>query len=309
MGINKIINNVGSFIKEKKEEASKLDAIITNSSAFTLDKDVSINEDNLVTCNMYEYNDMCPYINLEYSKLIDGITPVNETVISIGNIREKNNRNEYIMVFTDKRIIIMNKEKYTDYTYDKVINFSLVKKGLMTQVICFNNVILDIDVTYEDLRIIYSLVTNPDYRKSLLAKRNEYLCGIEPKYQKIDKFKSGISIGTHDEIVFHNKKNENYLCKYSDILNYELMEDNTVVMRKWTREKTQSLGFSKKECYKMSIRVTTTNNKAFDIIIMEPTTFNNSYYHNDKTYMAYFDFAKEIIEKLDEYNEEKRNFG
>lgn len=308
MGINNIINNVGSFIKEKKEEANKLDQVISNSSAFTLDKDVTIDEDNIVTCNMYEYNEMCPYINLSYSNLIDGITPVNETVISIGNIREKNNNNEYIMVFTDKRIIVMNKEKYTDYTYDKVINFSLVKKGLMTQVICFNNVIIDIDVTYEDLRIIYSLVTNPEYRKSLVKKRNEYLCGIEPKYQRINKLKSGISIGTNDEIVFHNRKEENYLCKYSDILNYELMEDNTVVMRKWTREKTQSLGFSKKECYKMSLRVTTSNNKAFDIIILEPTTFNSSYYHNDKTYMEYFNFAKGIIEKLDEYNEEKRNF-
>ena len=309
MKINSIISNVGSFIKDKKDEAIKLDNIINSSMAFNLDKDITVDEDSLVICNMYEYNDMCPYINLDYSKIIDGIIPVDETVISIVNTSEKNNNKDHLMVFTDKRIIIMNKEKYTEYTYDKVSNFSLVKKGLMTQVVCFNNVILDMDLTYEDLGIVYNLVINSDYRNNLVKERNKYLCGIVPVYQKINKLKSGISIGTNNEIVFHNKKAENYLCKYEDILNYELMEDNTVVMRKWTREKTQSLGFSKKECYKMSIRVTTTNNKAFDIIIMEPTTFNSSYYHNDKTYAAYFDFAKEIIEKLDEYNEEKRNFG
>ena len=309
MGINNIINNVSSFIKDKKEEANKLDSIINNSSSFQIDKDIVINEDNIVISNIYEYNEMCPYINLDYSRIIDGIIPINETVLNIVNIVEKKTRNEYIMVLTDKRIIILNKEKYTEYSYDNITNFNLIKKGLMTQLVCFNDVILDINVTYEDLKIIYSLATNPQYRNYILQERNKYLCGIEPVYQKINKIKSGISIGKNNEIVFHNKKKDNYLCKYSDILNYELMEDNTVVLRKWTREKTQAMGFSKKECYKISLRITTSNNKAFDIVILEPTTFNNSYYHTDKTYVEYFNFAKEIIDKLDEYNEEKRNFG
>ena len=307
--INNVSNKVSTYVNNKKEEIAKLDNIVNSSSSFTLDKEININNDNLVICNWYEYKEMCTYINLEFAKLIDGIIPLDETVINIVNTIEKISNNEYVIVFTNKRIIIMNKEKYTSVNYDSIINFSLVNKGFMTQVICFNNVILDMNIIYDDLITIYNLVTNSNFRDNLLKERINYLCGITPIYQKINKIKSGISIGTNNEIVFHNKKTDNYLCKYEDIANYELMEDNTVIIKKWTREQSHAMKNTKKECYKITIRVTLKNNQIFEIIILEPSVFNSSYYHTDKTYLEYFNFGKEIIDKLETYNEEKRKFS
>ena len=313
MKVNNILsdvsNKVNAYINHKKANIDRLDKAINSSSRFTLDKDVTVNNDNLVNCNPYEYKDMCVYIKYDYAVLIDGIIPIDETVISIVNAIEKVSHEDYIMVFTDKRIIVMNKEKYTDFGYDKVANFSLVSKGFMTQVVCFNNVILDMNLIYEDLIITYNLVTNQKFRENLINEKKKYLCGITPIYQKINKIKSGISIDKDKNIVFHDQKKEIYLCNYDDIINYEIMEDNNVALKKWTREQSQAIGFTKKECYKMSIRVTLKDGKSFEIMLLEPSTFNNAYHHSDKSYLEHINFAKEIMDKLETYNEEKRNFS
>ena len=308
MNIGKLFNNIGNkvntYIKSKQEESIRVQNIINNSKKFYLNNKIIVNNNNLVICNMYEYNEMCAYINLGYAKVIDMLIPINEVVLNIVSIQEKITNNEYMMVLTDKRIIIMDDKMYTCYNYSDVVSFSLISKSLMTQLVYFNDIVILVKVNYNDLLIIYNIVTNDNYRNNLVKEKTKYLCGIVPVYQNINKIKSGISIDNNNQIVFHNKKENNYLCKYDDILNYELMEDNTVVRKKIAREKSQSMGFSKKECYKMTLRVTLTNNNVFELIILEPTTFNNSYYHTDKTYLEFFNFAKEIMDKLDSFNKD-----
>ena len=80
------------------------------------------------------------------------------------------------------------------------------------------------------------------------------------------------------------------------------MEHNTPVIKKKTNNQDQSMKFSKKECAKISIRVTLINNQTFEIIILEPTLFINTYNHMDSTYIKNYNFAKEIIDKLDSLN-------
>lgn len=302
--LNKVTNKINNYIDTKKKEQELYNNMLNNSNTFILDNNIAIDENNLILGNVYEFNEMCPYINIDISKLIDYLTPLNETVLDICHITEKKDNQEYFMVFTNIRIIIMNKEKYHNYNYSDIITLSLIKKSLMSQIINFNNIIIEIDVNEVELNNIYNLITNINYRNNIIIEKTKYLCGINPIYQKTNKIKSGISIDANNNIVFHDKKINNYLCNYNDILNYELMEDNTPVLKKKTRNQSQAIGNAKKECYKMSLRITLTNNQVFEISILEPNTFNSSYSHMDKTYIEYYNFAKEIIDKLETYNKE-----
>ena len=135
-----------------------------------------------------------------------------------------------------------------------------------------------------------------------------YLCGICPVYQKLNKINSGVSIDKYNNVVFHNKKVDNYLCKYSDILNYELLENNVAVLSRRTKESSHSMKFVKKECNKMSLRITLSNNKVINIDILEQNVFGSSYLHTDHNYISNFNFVKEIFDKLDSINPDLINF-
>lgn len=300
--INKITDKVTKYIDTKKQEQELYNTVLNNSTTFNLDKDITIDNNNLVTYNMYEYNEMCPYSNLDIAKIIDGITPLNETILDIIHATGKKDNQELFLVFTNLRIIIMNKQKYKDLNYQDITTFNLITKSFMSQIVNFNNIVLSLDVNETELTNIYNLVTNINYRNNKILEKTKYLCGINPIYQNINKIGSGISIDSTNNIVFHDKKINNYLYQYDNILNYELMEDNTPVLRKKTLEQSQAMGFSKKECYKISLRVTLNNNQVFEITILEPATFNSAYSHTDKTYIEYYNFGKELIDKLETFN-------
>ena len=303
MDIKNIFNKVNDYVNNKKEEKEIYNQKVANSKVFLLDNNIIINNDNLVIGNSYEYNDMCPYIDIEFAKIIDGIIPINETVLYIVYITQKINNESYVIVFTDLRIIIMNKEKYTNLGYNNITSFEIINKSLMSQIINFNGIILGIDINQDELSIIYNLISNIEYRNNYIIEKRKYLCGIIPVYQRLNKISSGISIDSNNIVVFHDKKINNYICRYEDILNYEVMEDNTPVIKRKTNEQSHTMGFSKKECMHMTIRVTLVNNQVFEINILEPSTFNSVYSHTDSKYINEFNFVKEIIDKLDSMND------
>ena len=228
---------------------------------------------------------------------------MNEIVLYIFCITVKKTNTPFIVVLTNLRILIMDKKKYNVYDYSIITNFNLVNNGLMSQIININNIILDIDVNKEELNIIYTLMTNIEYRNQVCNNKLKYLCGITPIYQKLNDINSGISIDQNNQIVFHDKKEKNYLCKYEELLQYEIMEDNTPVMKRRVNEQPTTIPFSKKECMLMKLRITLTNNQVFEITILEPSAFNNTYLHTNSTYIKNFNFAKEIMDKLDSMND------
>ena len=61
--------------------------------------------------------------------------------------------------------------------------------------------------------------------------------------------------------------------------------------------------FTKKECMQITLRVTLVNNQVFEIVILEPSTFNNTYSHTNSIYMKNYSFGKEIMDKLDSLND------
>ena len=306
MNINNIFNKVNDFVNDKKEKIIMLNKMIDESKIFELTDNIIIKEE-LNEGNLEEYKEMCDYVTTEDAKRIESIIEPYEIVINIGYMVQKIDNNAFFMVLTDKKTIILNKEKYRLYNYNEIYKIHQINKGFMSQIINLNDIILDINVNQENLNIIYSIITDINYRNYCIIEKTKYLCGIKPVCQMINKIKSGISIDSNNNIVFHDRKINNYLCKYDDILNYELLEDNTPVLRKKTEDQKQGMGFTKKECGIMKLRVTLTNSHWFEIIILEPSTFNNTYSHTNSTYIKYYNFGKSIIDKLDSLEKKDNN--
>ena len=303
MAFKDMFNKVNSLIKEKQQEHEQYNQRVANSKVFTLNNSIQINNDNIVLGNAYEYANTCPYIDFDFAKIIDGMIPLYETVLMLGYFTQKKDNENYLMILTDIRIIIMDKEKYTNINYNEITKFEIISKSLMSQIVDFNEIIIGIDINSEELELMYNLLTNISYRNNYIVEKKKYLCGITPIYQKLNKINSGISIDQNKIVVFHDKKINNYICRYDDILNYEVMEDNTPVIKRKTNEQKQAMGGTKKECMRMTLRVTLTNNQIFEISILEPSTFNSTYNHSDSKYTTEYNFLKEIVDKLDSMND------
>ena len=302
MNLKNMINKINDFVNTKKEEYELYNQKVANSKTFELTNQI-VSNNNINDGNSYEYASMCPYIDLSFAKIIDSIIPLNEIILSVNYFTQKKDNESYVMVLTNLRIIIMDKEKYRNYNYNEITKFEIITKSLMSQIIDINDIIISLDVSQEELDTIYNLITNIDYRNNYIIEKSKYLCGIRPVYQRLNKISSGITIDDNKNVVFHDKKINNYLCKYDDILNYEVLEDNTPVLKRKTNESSHMMTFSKKECMHMTLRVTFNNNQVFEINILEPTTFNNIYSHTDSRYLTEFNFVKEIIDKLDSMND------
>ena len=296
--INKVTNKVSNFVNEKKKEWELYNQTIDNSLLFTLDKTIQ-NNNSVNEGNITEYKDMCPYINDNQANIISNLIPLNEIVFYIVQVEQKKDNQVLIIILTNLRIIIMKDNLYTELGYSDIKVLQLVNKSFMTQVINFNGIILGIDLNQNDLNVFYNLITNMEYRNTYINEKIKYLCGIIPVYQRLNIINSGISIDNNKNIVFHNKKVNNYLCRYDDILNYELLEDNTPVIKRRTNDENTSMPFSKKECMQIKLRVTMINNQVFEINILEPSTFNNTYNHMNSTYIKNYNFGKEIYKKKD----------
>lgn len=301
--INKFTSKVTNFVNEKKKAYELYNQRVNNSLKFNLNMNINVGDENILEGKIAEYKEMCVYLNDKQALAIASLIPLNETVIYIVQITQKIDDQIYFMILTNLRIIILKGNLYSEMGYNSITAFELINKSFMSQTINFNGVILGIDVNQNDLNILYSLLVNIDYRNNYINELKRYLCGINPIYQRLNKINTGISIDANKNIVFHNKKINNYLCKYDDILNYELMEDTTPVMKRKTKDENTSMPFSKKECMQISLRVTMVNKQVFEIIILEPSTFNNTYSHTNSTYMKNYNFGKELMEKLDSLND------
>ena len=170
--LNNLKSKVTNYIDTKKQNQAIYDNILNNSVTFTLDTDIVTNDENIVTYNMYEYNNMCPYTNLDITRIIDTITPMNEIVLKIAHATGKKDEKEYFIVLTNLRFIIMNKQKYKSLNYQEITNFNLITKAFMSMIVSINNVILAIDVNEKELTSIYNVISNINYRNSLIAEKN-----------------------------------------------------------------------------------------------------------------------------------------
>ena len=300
--IKKFTGKINNFIDTKKKEIELYNQKIQASKKFELNYDIVIDENNLIEGNCQEYLDMCAYINLVQAKTIDAIIPINETVLNIVFCIQKIDNQEFFLVFTNFRIFILNKNKFKVLNYQEITAFEIIRKSLMAQIVNFNGIILELDINQKEFDTIYNLMFNVEFHNEYIKEKTKYLCNINPIYQKLNKIKSGVSIDKNNIIVFHDRKINNYICRYQDIFNYELVEDTTTVLKRKTNEQTNAITSTKQECGQMTLKITLVNNQIFEIYILEPAIFNSTYSHKDTAYTKNYNFAKEIIDKLDSLN-------
>jgi len=302
MKINNIFNKVSNLIDTKKQENLIYNELLNNSLRFENLKDLNNTNKLINEGNIEELLLLCPNLNKETAQIIDNLIPVYETYIKVIYITQRIDNTNYFLIFTNHRLWLLTKTKYTIYNYQDISIFDIISKSVMTQVINFNNIILGVDTSYNNILEIHKLIKDPNYRNNLIFEKTKYLCGLTPTYQNLNKILSGISIDNNNNIVFHDKKLKNYKYNYNEILNYELLEDNIVVLKRKSNNYSHSLTSVKQTCSTMNIRITLTDNRIFLIPILEPTAFNSQYKHTDSIYINNYNFAKTIIEKLDSLN-------
>lgn len=294
--INKFINNIQTKLTKKREENKNYKATLPNSSKFTnlkpLPQLLHIKKEGLITKIL---ND-CPDLNKDKAIIISNLIPINETYLTTLYTTEIISNTEYWLIPTNKYIWIINNKSYDILSYQDITICTIIKNNLMGKIINLNNIILEITGNTEKINHFINLLTNTNYRNQTIATKTSYLCGITPIFQTINSIQTGISIDNQKNIVFHTKK-FNYVYHYNDIINYELLLDNTIVSSKKLKS-TSTITSIQNSCYTMSIRITTTN-QSFILPILEESAMNKKYTYQDQTYISNLNFAKDIINTLD----------
>ncbi len=299
MNIGNIFNKIGSYIDTKKEENRIYNELVNNSLVFTNFSNYTKNNNICNEGRCEEYMLLCPNLNKEYAMILDSIVPIYETALFILYTTQKKDNKNYVLVFTNYRIFVIDKTTYTILNYQDIKLFDIISKSLMTQIINFNNIILGVDTNKDNIENVERFFKDSTNRYELINNKTKYLCGIVPVYQRLNKINSGISIDNNRYVVFHDRKEKNYKVLYDDILNYELMEDGIVVLKKKTMDASHSMKSVKQSCSTITLRVTLKNNEMFVITLLESSAFASTYNHTDQTYINNFNFSKEIIDKLD----------
>ena len=80
--------------------------------------------------------------------------------------------------------------------------------------------------------------------------------------------------------------------------------DNNVLQEKRMKQNAR-LTATKNSCYEIKIKITPTDNNVFDIPILEKDSMSQIYQNTSDTYIRNLEFAKNIMNRLDELNEEQ----
>ena len=299
--------NILSMIKEKKEnfdkERAKYEEAVNKSLQFENLLRLDIKNKNIVNEGRVEQICLlCPNLTKDLAIKIDNTIPIWETYLFIFVIQEKKTNNKYYLIATDRWIWIINEYCYKIIKYEEIYLIEILRRALMNQVITFNQIILTISDYINNVNDFVKFIKDNEYRQELIEKKKEYLCGIIPVYQNLSKIGTGISIDKDGTIVLHDRFKNNIKCIYDEIEDYELLEDQTAVLKKKKENDIHSIPFTKNSCSRISIRVTFKNNTLFMMTILEPSAFYNQYNHTDSIYMTNIKFARNIIETLERFN-------
>lgn len=295
--LNNLINNVKEKINKINEENKNYKNLLSKSSKFTNLQPLPNlnNEENEL--KMDYIIEKCPDLNKSKAQIISKIIPFDETYLYVYYTKELLTNIEYWLIPTNKCIWIMNYNSYGIIPYQNIKVCNIIKSNIMSKVINLNNVILEINGNNTNINNFISLLNSTNYRENIIKEKTNYLCGITPIYQKINKINSGISIDKDQNIVFHTKTFNNKY-NYQEITNYELLVDNTCILSKNQNTNTKITSFQN-SCYSIFIRITTKDNK-FIIPILEPNSMGTKYNNTDTIYQKNINFAKEIMNKLKE---------
>lgn len=298
---NNLINNIQNKINNIKEENANYNNLLNNSSKFSNLTPIPILNQSIIESKINYITKICPDLNKEKATIINKLIPLQETYLTINYSKEIITNTEYWLVATDKYLWTINQKNYGVISYQNIKTCNIVKNNIMSKIINLNNIILEINGNTENITNFINILSNEQYRNKKINEKTSYLCGITPIYQLINSINSGISIDKNNNIVFHSNT-FNYKYTPQEIINYELLLDNTYITGKNNNQKN-NITSMQNTCYTISLRITTPNT-TFIIPILEQNSMGTKYTRQDSIFQKSMNFAKEIINKLNELDKQ-----
>ena len=294
--VGKVAENVGKKIEDKKTSIDKFNYLASISNH--LSGMAPYTEKNNYPSKSREQSilELGLTINVENAKLINRLLPIDETPINIKTAMETKTQIDYIFVITNKRLWILNKNEYKKYEFNEITKCEFVNRSLMTQGINFNNAAFSFDGNEQTITRFIELLLNGEKRLEEISLKTKYLCGITPKVQYTTIHYTGITIGTNNEIIIHESKDNSYIVNLQDIKYTQLLIDNTVVLTKGTTN-TSIVG-TLKPAKKISIKFQLDNGD-YVVDIMKENIMNTIVKVEDSTYQEAYNLAKTIMTTLE----------
>ncbi len=291
-----ILNKIQDKYNTIKQENDVLDQLLQKTTTFNNLFPIQINNQEILENKITTILNECPDINKEKAKIITQLIPIQETYLNMIYAKELLTNKEYYLIPTNQYLWVISQNSYGAFPYQN-LTCQIIKNNLMSKVILLNNILLEANGTTK-IETLINIIKNPTIRETIIKEKTSYLCNITPIYQKINSIGSGISVDNQSNIVFHNKQ-ENIKCNITEISNYEILLDNQVYLSKNSSTLNKITSFQT-SCSQISIRITTTNNQTFNITILEPNTFSTKYTTHDSVFQTNLNFAKIIMDKLNE---------
>ena len=298
-----LLNNVQNKYKEQKEEEEKYRKLLVTSDTlpsfnafFEVDSTKKIIGYKLLM-------DKCPELNLDDAVIVSKAIPIDEIPIFCFYATECKKNTKFYFVATTSCLRLINKEGYIKFNYSD-LTVEIIKKGLLNKTLFINNILFNVNGVNETLLDSIKFLQDVDYRENIIKEKLKIFCGSSPSIFYLNDIGTGISIGKNNEIVFHSKDNH-YKYSIKDIINYELLCDDTVVRVKKSNHKVKLIA-NKNSCYEMMIRITTLDN-TFLIPILEKNDFSTLYSSTSKKFRENREFASNIIDILDDLDNKLLN--
>lgn len=290
-----IFNNLKDKIEQLQEDNNIYNNILSTSTTFKNLAPIPETNNEIVEYKLQQIISNSPDINKDKAIIINKLIPIEETYLTSMYVKEVLTNKEYYIIPTNKYIWILDNNNYLIFNYPNSPICNIIKNIMMGKIINLNNIILETTGSDEVINNFINIINNKIYRENIIKEKTNYLCGIIPIYQSINKLGVGLSIDKNNNIVFHNK-DKNYKYMPQDITNYEILLDNSIIYSKQLSSITRVTA-TPMDCYTINIRITTKDNQ-ITIPLLEPNIINSKYSKNDYIFKVNKDLAYSIIEKL-----------
>lgn len=288
--------NLGKKIEDKKQSIDKYNYLVSISNHLDNMQEYKENNEYPSVGREQLLLSLCLTLNVEKAGLINKIIPVYETPINVITFVESKTQMDYILVVTDKRVWILNKNEYKTYKFEDITKFEIVNKSLLSQGVNFNNNALSFEGSEQVVSELSNILTNEEYRKSVIEESIKYLCGVTPKISLTSLYYTGITIGVNNEIVLHISKDESHLINKDDIKYIQILLDNKVILQKDRGNNNQVSALS--PARKMTVKVKA-NTKEYSIDVLRENVMGTAYKIEDSAFQNAYDLAKKIVDTID----------
>ena len=298
-----LLNEVQDKYKKMQEDNARYQDLLNK--VFVLPKFypyTAVDKKNLTVSHKL-LMDMCPDLNEKDAILIRGLIPIEEVCLSCLYAIECKTGIKFYFVATTKYLWLVNAEGYLKYQYQD-FTVERVKNGLMSKILLMGNMLFNVNGMDDVTSVFEKLIMDKAYREDLITKKLAMFCGTVPRIFYMNDISSGISIGSHYEIVFHTRA-FHYKYNISDIKNYELLLDDMVIREKKSNRRSR-LTANKSSCYEMVFRVTTSD-RDFLVPIIEKNAFITLYSSTSVVFMENKSFADKLVDLLDDLDEARLN--